>query len=84
MIELKSNTFALLDTGSHDSKCACCRATDYGSVEVELECEDGFVFKKKVAVPKKCGCENGCPIPEPEPQKRSYKSGVKKYGVKTG
>lgn len=53
-------------------------------MEVELECEDGYVFKKKVAVPKTCGCESGCPLAEPEPQKRSYKSGTKNYGVKTG
>lgn len=69
-------------TGTHDSKCACCRAVDYESLEVELECEDGFVLKKRVAVPKVCGCEDGCTELEPEPQKRSsYKS---KHGVKTG
>lgn len=73
-----------LETGTHDSKCACCRAVDYDSLEVELECEDGFTLKKKVAVPKVCGCEDGCLGPEPEPQKRSYKSSAKKYDVKTG
>lgn len=76
----------LAETGTHDSKCTCCRATDYESLEVELECEDGVTFKKKVAVPKVCGCEDGCLGVEPEPQKRSYKSApIKKYyGVKTG
>lgn len=52
---------------------------------MELECEDGYTLKKKVAVPKVCGCEDGCLGPEPEPEKRSYKlAAVKKHGVKTG
>lgn len=78
-------TFSFTETGTHDSKCGCCRATDYDSLDVELECEDGFTYKKTVAVPKVCGCEDGyCPGLEPEPQKRSYKSAVKTYNRKIG
>ncbi|EFA10333.2 hemocytin [Tribolium castaneum] len=54
-----SATFFDTKKGSHESVCSCCHATDYKSIEVELECEDGYTWKKKVAVPSACGCE-GC------------------------
>lgn len=63
--------------------CACCRATEFDSVDVELECDDGYIFKKKIAVPKVCSCEDGCLLSEPEVERRTTKKKVK-YGVKTG
>lgn len=46
----------LLETGMHESVCSCCQATKYQSLDVELQCEDGFRWTKKVAVPAKCSC----------------------------
>jgi len=71
-----SSTFFNFKSGSHESDCSCCRATQYGSLEVKLECEDGYTWKKKVAVPSACGCE-GCAAP-----KQFTKSGTKTF-VKT-
>ncbi|XP_030758519.1 hemocytin-like [Sitophilus oryzae] len=51
-----SSTYFNIKTGLHESVCSCCQATDYQSLEIELDCDDGSKFKKKVAVPSKCSC----------------------------
>ncbi|KAL0894249.1 hypothetical protein ABMA27_014259 [Loxostege sticticalis] len=43
-------------TGIHDSKCECCQAVAYGSVDVWLACADGSRQKHRVASPSKCAC----------------------------
>ncbi|XP_017781781.1 PREDICTED: hemocytin [Nicrophorus vespilloides] len=54
-----SSTVFNTKSGSHESICSCCRATKYSPLLIELTCEDGYKFKKQVAVPTVCGCE-GC------------------------
>ncbi|KAH1012596.1 hypothetical protein HUJ05_011728 [Dendroctonus ponderosae] len=51
-----SSTFFNMKTGMHESVCSCCQATEFHSLDVELECADGYKWKKKVAVPSKCDC----------------------------
>ncbi|XP_025836286.1 hemocytin-like [Agrilus planipennis] len=53
-----SSTVFNSKTGSHESKCECCQATKYEPLFVELECEDGYKYKKQIAVPVECGCES--------------------------
>ncbi|XP_028169728.1 hemocytin-like [Ostrinia furnacalis] len=43
-------------TGIHDSKCECCTATSYGSVDIWLACADGSRQKHRVASPNNCRC----------------------------
>ncbi|RZC42307.1 hemocytin, partial [Asbolus verrucosus] len=54
-----SSTFFDSIQGIHQNQCTCCQATKYETLVVELECEDGSVSKKNVAVPSECGCK-GC------------------------
>ncbi|XP_050302983.1 hemocytin [Anthonomus grandis grandis] len=51
-----SSTFFSTISGLHESICSCCQAVEYQPLEVELTCEDGFTWIKKVAVPAKCEC----------------------------
>ncbi|KAL1513261.1 hypothetical protein ABEB36_002690 [Hypothenemus hampei] len=51
-----SSTSFNFKTGMHESVCTCCQAVKYESLEVELECEDGYKWMKKVGVPSKCDC----------------------------
>ncbi|XP_066254573.1 hemocytin [Euwallacea similis] len=53
-----SSTFFNIKSGLHESVCSCCQATDYRSLKVDLVCEDGYKWVKKVAVPSKCGCRS--------------------------
>ncbi|RVE53530.1 hypothetical protein evm_001900, partial [Chilo suppressalis] len=43
-------------TGIHDSKCECCQAVSYGSVDVWVRCADGTRTQHRVATPSKCAC----------------------------
>ncbi|KAJ8725925.1 hypothetical protein PYW08_004108 [Mythimna loreyi] len=51
-----SGTLYNNQTGVHDSKCECCQATKYGSVDVQLSCEDGSSQAHRVASPLACAC----------------------------
>ncbi|CAG9772868.1 unnamed protein product [Ceutorhynchus assimilis] len=51
-----SSTFFNIRSGLHESVCSCCQAIKYQPLDVELECEDGYKWTKKVAVPSKCNC----------------------------
>jgi len=44
------------ESGLHESVCSCCQATNFQSLKVELECENGYKWTKKVAVPSQCSC----------------------------
>jgi von Willebrand factor len=57
--------------GAHESDCSCCQATRYVPLEVELECEDGFKWNKKIEVPSDCGCE-GCAAPARSTKKATH------------
>lgn len=51
-----SSTFFNIKSGLHESVCSCCQATNFQSLKVELECENGYKWTKKVAVPSQCSC----------------------------
>ncbi|CAH0701554.1 unnamed protein product [Spodoptera exigua] len=51
-----SGTLYNNQTGVHDSRCECCQATKYGSLDVTLSCEDGSLQKHRVATPSTCAC----------------------------
>ncbi|KAJ8974052.1 hypothetical protein NQ317_002298, partial [Molorchus minor] len=68
-------------SGLHESACSCCQATKYSSIHVELVCSDGETWKKKIAVPSRCGCE-GCAANNSKFTKSPTKSGVKTSGYK--
>ncbi|KAK9502170.1 hypothetical protein O3M35_012753 [Rhynocoris fuscipes] len=44
-------------TGSHESKCLCCKVKEVDTIAVALTCDDGFVIEKQVPVPVKCLCQ---------------------------
>nr|XP_023019258.1 hemocytin-like [Leptinotarsa decemlineata] len=52
----KFKFFLFSGSGMHESVCSCCQTVEYGSIMVELTCKDGEKFKKRIAVPAKCGC----------------------------
>nr|CAH7739498.1 unnamed protein product [Callosobruchus chinensis] len=54
-----SSTMFNTKSGSHESVCSCCVATGYRGISVELTCEDGEKWTKRISVPAQCGCE-GC------------------------
>ncbi|KAF6208904.1 hypothetical protein GE061_014646, partial [Apolygus lucorum] len=43
-------------TGSHDSKCLCCKPKELDHLLVPLLCDDGTFAEKYVSVPKSCDC----------------------------
>lgn len=59
--------FYVIVTWEQDADCNCCQPVDFRKLQVELTCEDGKRFKKKITVPAICSCES-CP---PDPDKLS-------------
>uniref|UniRef100_A0A2A4J1D5 VWFC domain-containing protein n=1 Tax=Heliothis virescens TaxID=7102 RepID=A0A2A4J1D5_HELVI len=51
-----SGTLYNNQTGIHDSRCECCAATEYGSLDVTLSCEDGTPRPHIVATTRACAC----------------------------
>lgn len=55
----QSSTSFNLFSGTHESVCSCCQATKYDTINVDMTCDDGYKWVKKVSVPSRCDC-NGC------------------------
>ncbi|XP_046389468.1 hemocytin isoform X2 [Ischnura elegans] len=75
----QSSSYFDLNTLSQQAKCKCCQATSTKSITVQVVCEDGYAYERRVSTPTSCAC-NAC---ESADVRGSLKKSVK-MGVKTG
>ncbi|XP_071447163.1 hemocytin-like [Hetaerina americana] len=76
----QSSTYFDFNTFSQQGNCKCCQATNTKSITVEVVCEDGYAYERKISTPTTCEC-NAC---EGTETRGSLKKPAKVGGVKTG